>query len=109
MVFVYHLAEMFFVMASLQYIYCRSNPALMPVPEGRAIFDAWGLLAGIGMVAVFIVGFFILSWWTPFTAWLSGQIAYSVVPSRLRADNGPGVGFLATLAGLGCSVALFFV
>lgn len=81
----------------------------MPTSEGLAIFNAWGLIAGIGMPGIFVAGFFIVPWWMPFTAWLSGQIAYRFVPLDWRSHKGPGVGFLATLAGIGCSVSLLLI
>jgi len=106
---VYHLAQMFLVLAGLQWYFCTRNPIFMPRPEGRVIFHAWGAVATIGMVILFILGFFILPWWMPITAWLLGQVAFLLVPQKWKESSGPGVGFLSTLAGIGSTVALFLV
>ena len=104
----YHIAQALFVLAGLQYYFCSRNPIFMPLPEGPGIFHFWGAAATIGMVILFVAGFFFLPWWMPFTAWLAGQVAFSVVPRAWKENKGPGVGFLATLGGFACSAALFF-
>ncbi|MEK6212227.1 MAG: hypothetical protein AABM64_18025 [Pseudomonadota bacterium] len=105
---VYHLAQGLFVLAGLQYYFCSRNPIFMPAAKGLAVFHAWGAVATIGMLILFVTGFFFLPWWMPFSAWLAGQFAFTFVPQAWKENKGPGVGLLATLAGVATSAALFF-
>lgn len=107
MLVAYHLAQMFFVLAGLQWFFCTKNPAHMPTEAGIPIFNTWGAIATICTLVLFIGGFFFLPWWAPFSAWLAGQVAFLFVPRALKESKGPGVGFLSTIAGLISGAFLF--
>lgn len=104
----YMLAEILFVLGSLQFMYSSQSPSRMPGPGGRAIFNACGLIAGIGMVGIFVLTFIDLSWWVPFVAWVAGQAAYRLLPIGLRTDSGPGIVFLSAIGGLVCTALILF-